>query len=104
MCNPTKISKVPDNEWKKSKFLWFEVWRTLYRCLESVKLLWETITKHLTDNIGFTTSPYDICIANKVTECKKCIIAWYIGDFKMSQSSERLLMAQSYNSKNYIEI
>ena len=36
--------------------------------MESARLLWEDITDHLVNKLGFIVNPYDMCVANKVIE------------------------------------
>lgn len=64
--------------------IYTELSKALYGTLQAAKLFWENLTSFLCDELGFTTNPYDACVANKTINGKQCTIAWHVDDLKIS--------------------
>ena len=41
--------------------------------------------------MGFIINPYDLCVANSITEKKQCTIVWYVDDNKVSHVDEKVV-------------
>ena len=67
-ANPSRYKDYETYNKNGNKVLWLEVKKALYGCMESARLLWEDITDHLVNKLGFIVNPYDMCVANKVIE------------------------------------
>ena len=67
-ANPSRYKDYETYNKNGNKVLWLEVKKALYGCMESTMLLWENISGHLVNKLGFIVNPYDMCVANKVIE------------------------------------
>ena len=72
------------------KVLYVRLIRTLYGCMESALLRYNLFDEKL-QKIGFEINPYEKCIANKTINGKKCTIAWYIDDNKVSHEDPEVV-------------
>jgi len=57
--------------------------KAIYGMVASV-LLWYELFSTTLQNIGFTINTYDKCLANKMVNGKKCTMAWYVDDIKIT--------------------
>ena len=60
-----------------------KVLQVIYGCLESA-ILWYNLYVTTFKGMGFKLNPYDLCVANKITNIKKCTIIWYVDDIKIN--------------------
>ena len=67
----------------KTKVLYCRCNKAIYGCVVSGVLWYELFTETL-EGLGFTTNPYDFCIANAVIEGSQCTIGWFVDDTKIS--------------------
>jgi hypothetical protein len=65
------------------KVLYLRLLKALYGCVKKA-LLWYELFSGTLQGMGFELSPYDTCVANKMTDGKQCTIAWYVDDNKIS--------------------
>ena len=72
------------------KVLYMRVLRSIYGCIEAAMLWYDLYTTKLKD-MGFELNPYDVCIANKIINGKKCTIAWHVEDNKVSQADRKIV-------------
>ena len=67
----------------KTKVLSIKVLRAIYGCLDSA-MLWYNLYVTTLKGMGFELNPYDLCVANKITNGKQCTIVWYVDGNKIS--------------------
>jgi Reverse transcriptase (RNA-dependent DNA polymerase) len=67
----------------KVKVLYVRCNKAIYGCVVSGVLWYETFSETL-EKQGFTTNPYDFCVANATIEGSQCTIGWFVDDTKIS--------------------
>jgi hypothetical protein len=67
----------------KTKVLYVRCNKAIYGCVVSGVLWYESFTETLEQH-GFTTNPYDFCVANATIEGSQCTIGWFVDDTKIS--------------------
>ena len=72
------------------KVLYVKVIRSIYGCIEAA-LLWYQLYRETLEKEGFVLNPYEMCIANKMIDSKKCTIAWYVDDNKISHDNPSIV-------------
>ena len=101
-ANPSRYTDYVTYNKNGNTILQLEVKKALYGCMESARLLWEDITDHLVNKLGFIVNPYDMCVANKVIEGKQCTILWHVDDFKVSHPNKTVVcQAIAYLEERY---
>jgi hypothetical protein len=68
---------------KDVKTLYVRCNKAIYGCVVSGVLWYELFTSVLV-TLGFTTNPYDFCVANATIEGSQCTIGWFVDDTKIS--------------------
>ena len=66
---------------KQVLYVWLQ--KALYGCLKSALLLYEKLVGDL-EAYGFSISPYDPCVANKMIGRKQLTVCWHVDDLKIS--------------------
>ena len=64
--------------------------KALYGTVQAAFLFWCDLSKELS-KMGFTTNPYDPCVANKMVNNKQCTIIWHVDDLKISHAEESVV-------------
>ena len=64
--------------------------QVIYDYIELV-LLWYNFLSSTLQKIGYEINPYDRCVAKKIIQEKKCTIAWYIDNNKISHVNEDIV-------------
>ena len=67
----------------KTKVLYTRCNKAIYGCVVS-GVLWYELFSNTLEKLGFTTNPYDFCIANATIEGTQCTIGWFVDDTKIS--------------------
>ena len=65
------------------KVLYLRLLKALYGCIKSA-LLWYNMNTGTLKEEGFILNPYDLCVVNKVIECKQYTTTRYVDDSKIS--------------------
>jgi hypothetical protein len=65
------------------KVLYVELLKALYGTLRAARLFWEKLSSKLIE-WGFTTNPYDSCVANKIINGNQLTVVWHVDDLKVS--------------------
>jgi hypothetical protein len=68
---------------RKVKVLYVRCNKAIYGCVVSGVLWYELFTETL-EKHGFTTNPYNFCVANAIIDGTQCTIGWYVDDTKIS--------------------
>ena len=63
--------------------LYIRIQKALYGCLKSALLLYEKLVGDL-EAYGFSISPYDPCVANKMIGRKQLTVCWHVDNLKIS--------------------
>ena len=69
----------------KTKVLCMKGLRAIYDCLEST-MIWYNLYLTTLEGMSFELNPYDVCVANNITNGKKCTTVWYVDDNKISHA------------------
>jgi hypothetical protein len=67
----------------KEKGIYVELIKAHYGALKAAKLFWLLLFGKL-QVWGFEINGYDSCVANKIINCKQCMIIWHVDDLKIS--------------------
>jgi Reverse transcriptase (RNA-dependent DNA polymerase) len=67
----------------KVKVLYVRCNKAIYGCVVS-GVLWYELFSETLEQHGFTTNPYDFCVANATIEGSQCTIGWFVDDTKIS--------------------
>ena len=86
--NPEHVKFVTTE--KGVKVLYVRLIKALYGCVKSA-LLWYEMFYSSLQVMGFELNPYDPCVANAMIEGKKCTIAWYVDDNKISHEDPEVV-------------
>ena len=54
-------------------------------------ILWYKLYVSVLKEMGFQINPYDMCVANKYINGIQCIVAWYVGDNKVSHVEQDVI-------------
>ena len=65
--------------------------------------MWYNLFSTTIEGLGFEINPYDRCVANKVIEGKKCTMAWYVEDNKLSYKNPQVILDIIDEEKNILE-
>ena len=74
----------------EKKFLCLHVVRVIYGCIESY-FLWYKLYYKTLNKKGFTISPYDICVVNKMVNGKQSKLGWYVYYNKLSHVDTKVV-------------
>ena len=75
---------LPDVRYENGKNVLYErILKALYGMIKSA-LLWYTLYVTVLKKEGFILNPYNKCVANKMYNEKKCTIAFYVDNNKLS--------------------
>jgi hypothetical protein len=67
----------------KEKVMYIELLKALYGTVCAARLFLEKLSGKLVE-WGFTPSPYDPCVTNKMVDGKQLTVAWHVDDLKAS--------------------
>jgi Reverse transcriptase (RNA-dependent DNA polymerase) len=67
----------------KVKALYVRCNKAIYGCVVS-GVLWYELFSETLEQQGFTTNPYDFCVANATIDGTQCTIGWFVDDTKIS--------------------
>ena len=88
-CDPALY--VPFSQHEQGELvLYVQLMKRLYGCLQAAIQFWKKLSSQLVE-WGFTTNPYDCCVANKMVEGHQLTIMWHVDDLKMSHMSSWVL-------------
>ena len=65
------------------KFIYVNVMRAIYGCIEYA-LLWYNLYVNTLKDLGFIINTCDRCVAKKMIDGNTCNIVWYVDDNKLS--------------------
>jgi hypothetical protein len=87
---------------KGMPILYVELQKALYGLMQASLLFYRKLRKELED-YGFKINPYDPCVANKVTECRKQMtVIWHVNDLMGSCENDfELTKFSCYLAKIY---
>jgi hypothetical protein len=66
--------------------LYVELLKALYGMLRAALLFWKKLSSKLV-LWGFTITPYDWCVANKMIDGKQCTVLWHVENLKILRVS-----------------
>jgi len=93
----SKYVRIHNNK----KGLYVKILKALYGCIK-LDLFWYTFFSETFRKIGFVLNPYDLCVANKVVNNKKCTITWYVDDLKISHVDSSVVDRVIKTIKSYV--
>ena len=88
-CDPTKYQPYLVIE-KGKPVLYVELVKALYGTIHAALIFWRKFTKQLTE-WGFTVSPYDWCVANKLVHGNQLTVTWHVDDLEISHVDKEVL-------------
>ena len=66
---------------KGKRVLYIQLIKALFRCVQ-LALLWYKLFSTTSVDMGFELNPYNLCVANALTNGKQCTIMWSV-DFNI---------------------
>ena len=71
--------------------IYTELDKALYGTLQAGLLFWQKLSIFLTEKHGFMQNEYDWCVVNKMMSGRRCTVAWYVNNIKISHENQRVL-------------
>ena len=90
MCSINPEYSVHVRTEGRRKVLYLRIRKAIHGIIE-YDLLWYDLFVSFLRDMGFVLNPYDMCVANKTINGKKCTVAWYVDDNKISHVKQEVV-------------